>query len=184
MYRNDLDIIEPIIERYYHSFSEKTYGEENNDYDFLMDLFNISPELKRQNRQYWGRELGMLWQLIVVELARAHCGRDFHPALRFGNDEPCDLVISSDAIDTKYRVGSGDSGTLKKFKQYGQLLREKGYRPVFLMVRDDNLPAAITACLHGGWTIYTGQESLDYLKAKTGVDVAKLLYRFGSKYYL
>lgn len=54
MYRNDLDIIEPIIERYYHSFSEKTYGEENNDYDFLMDLFNISPELKRQNRQYWG----------------------------------------------------------------------------------------------------------------------------------
>ncbi len=53
-------LIEPIIKKYYQSFSEKTYGQENNESDFLMDLFGISPELKRENRQYWGRELGML----------------------------------------------------------------------------------------------------------------------------
>lgn len=184
MIQNDLSIIQPIVEKYYHSFSAKTYRTENNDHDFLMDLFNITPELKRQNRQYWGRELGMLWQLMVVELAKAHCGANFRPALRFGNDEPCDLIIGNDAIDTKYRIGSGDSGTLKKFKQYGHLLREQGYRPVFLIVRDDNLPAAITACINGGWTIYTEKDSLNYLRQQTGVDISTLLNTFGSKYYL
>lgn len=183
MNHNDLDIIEPIIERYYHSFAKKTYNEENNECDFLMNLFNISPELKRQNRQYWGRELGMLWQLIVVELAYAHCP-DFHSALRFGNDEPCDLVIGTDAIDTKYRIGSGDSGTLKKFKQYGHFLREQGYRPVIVMVRDDSLPAAITACLNGGWTIYSGQNAIRYLEVKTGINVYTLISQFGTKYHL
>ena len=52
------------------------------------------------------------------------------------------------------------------------------------MVRDDNLPAAITACINGGWTIYTGKNSLNYLYQQTGVNIAQLLNTFGSKYYL
>ena len=58
---------------------------------------------------------------------RRHTCADYGGALKFGSDEPCDLVLGSDAIDTKYRVGSGDSGTLKKFKQYGALLKQNGY---------------------------------------------------------
>lgn len=50
----DLEIVKPIIEHYNTSFLQKTYGQENNDYDFLMNLYNISPDLKRENRQYWG----------------------------------------------------------------------------------------------------------------------------------
>lgn len=181
---DDQQLIEPIIDRYYASFSQKTYHAENNDSDFLMDLYGITPELKRQNRQYWGRELGMLWQLIVCAIAEAHCGSDYQPALRVGDDEPCDLFIGNDAIDTKYRVGSGDSGTLKKFKQYGQLLSERGYRPVFLMVRDDNLPAAITAAERGGWVICSGRNAIEYLKERTGVDVKQLIASFGGEYRL
>ena len=49
--------LETIFIRYRDSFSEKMYDEENNDHDPLMDVFGISPELKRENRQYWGREL-------------------------------------------------------------------------------------------------------------------------------
>lgn len=184
MKKSDLEIIRPIVKKYHDSFSKKTYNDENNEHDFLMDLFNISPELKRQNRQYWGRELGMCWQLIVTEIARANCGSDFHPALRFDLDEPCDLIIGSDAIDTKYRIGSGDSGTLKKFKQYGKLLKEKGYKPILLIVRDDNLPAAITACRNGGWEIYTKKQSLDYIKKKIGVDLDELLSNFETNYYI
>lgn len=176
--------LEPIIKKYFHSFSEKTYGKENNDSDFLMDLFGISPELKRENRQYWGRELGMLWQLIVVALAENNCGNRFKPALKIGDDEPCDLIIDNDAIDTKYRVGSGDSGTLKKFKQYGELLSSMGYRPVFLMLREDNLPAAITAARKGGWTIYTGNDAIEYLKNKTGKNIKNILSEFGNDYLL
>ena len=66
---------------------------------------------------------------------------------------------------------SGDSGTLKKFKQYGSILKEKGFRPVLLFLREDNLPAAINACKKGGWLIYTGQATFDYLREKTGFDL-------------
>lgn len=180
----DVMLIEPIIKRYHDSFSAKTYGNENNETDFLMDLYGITPEMKRENRQYWGRELGMLWQLIVVAVAKKHCGSEYKPALRFGDDEPCDLIIGSDAIDTKYRVGSGDSGTLKKFKQYGALLKSEGYRPVFLMLREDNLPAAITAAKKGGWTILSGNGAIDYLIEKTGVNIKDIVSEFGTDYRL
>lgn len=179
----DKMLINPILEKYYTSFKEKTYSEENNDTDVLMDIYGITPEQKRENRQYWGRELGMMWQLIVTELCQHHC-KDFQPALKIGGDEPCDLIIGSDAIDTKYRIGSGDSGTLKKFKQYGQLLREYDYRPVLLILREDNLAAAITACNHGGWTVLTGTDAFGYLYKKTGVDVLRLLHEYKGYYTL
>ncbi len=87
-----------------------------------MDVFGISPIIKKENRQYWGRELGMCWQLLVTETCKAYCS-SFQPAFKVGSDEPCDLIVDGYAIDTKYRIGSGDSGTLKKFKLYGPLLR-------------------------------------------------------------
>ena len=131
MIENQLDV---ILKKYQESFADKSYSEENDDLDLLMNVFGLSPQLKRENRQYWGRELGMCWQLLVSEICRAHC-KDFKPALRFGADEPCDLVVGNYAIDTKYRIGSGDSGTLKKFKQYGAMLTENGYKPVFLILQ-------------------------------------------------
>ena len=125
-----------------------------------MDVFGITPSLKRENRQYWGRELGMCWQLLVTQLLSHNC-RNYAPALRMGVDEPCDCCVGSDAIDTKYRIGSGDSGTLKKFKSYGKLLVQRGLRPVLLIVREDNLNAAMTACVTGGWTVLQGQQTFD-----------------------
>ncbi len=116
------------------------------------------------------------WQRIVVEVCRQARG-DFGPALKVDADEPCDLTVGGLAIDTKYRIGSGDSGTLKKFKAYGPLLRAKGFEPVLMIVREDNLAAAITACNAGGWTVTTGQRTFDYLRDLTRVDVRELLLR-------
>ena len=139
-----------------------------------MDVFGITPELKRENRQYWGRELGMCWQLLVTEVCRARC-KSFQPGLRIGNNEPCDLIVEGFAIDTKYRVGSGDSGTLKKFKQYGPMLREAGLKPVFLILRYDNLSAAITACKQGGWDVRVGDDAFDFLEELTQFDLLDFL---------
>lgn len=172
--------LDAILDSYRGAFSEKVYSDENDDHDVLMDVFGISPLLKRENRQYWGRELGMCWQRLVVEVCR-QTREDFGPALRIGADEPCDLTVGGRAIDTKYRIGSGDSGTLKKFKAYGPLLRSGGcgqrYEPVLLIVREDNLSAAINACKDGGWTVKTGQRTFDYLLDLTGIDVRELLLR-------
>ncbi len=163
-----------ILQQYQKSFSEKAYDKENNDEDLLMKLFNLTPQLKRENRQYWGRELGMCWQLIVTKIFE-FTRTDFAPPQRFGSDEPADFFFDKYAVDTKYRIGSGDSGTLKKFKSYGHLLRAEGYIPVFLILRDDNLPAAINACKVGMWEIFTGNGTLDFINTHTKFDLEEYL---------
>ena len=125
----------------------------------------------------------MAWQLIVTEVFR-HNHPDFSEALKYGDDEPCDLTAGKDAIDTKYRIGSGDSGTLKKFKQYGHLLKQKGYNPVLLILRLDNLNAAISACKVGGWQVLTGFDTFNYIQAKTGIDLMQLLKSYDDKYHI
>jgi len=164
--------LEGVLRKYWKSFSEKTYNTENNDSDILMEMFCISPELKRQNRQYWGRELGMCWQLLVTELCQ-HASDEYSPAIKIDADEPCDLCLGKDAIDTKYRIGSGDSGTLKKFRKNGKLLRSMGYTPILLIVRSDNLEAAMTACRSGTWVILSGDKAFSYLYKKTQFDLVK-----------
>lgn len=166
--------LKDILSRYQTSFTKKMYRDENNEHDVLMNVFSLTPKIKRENRQYWGRELGMCWQLLVTEIFR-HSHADFSPALQFGDDEPCDLVSGYYAIDTKYRIGSGDSGTLKKFKSYGPMLREKGYTPVLLILREDNLPAAITACTKGQWHIYMGDDTFEFIQNLTGFDLKSYL---------
>lgn len=163
-----------VLATYQQSFSEKVYSDENNDYDPLMAVFDITPDMKRENRQYWGRELGMCWQLLIVDIfENLHPG--YKPALRIEQDEPCDLVAGNFAIDTKYRIGSGDSGTLKKFRAYGELLTSQGYDPIFLILREDNLPAAIHAVERGNWTIYMGSESFQFIESQTGFDLLAYL---------
>lgn len=178
------DEAEQLISNYSDSFSAKQYNDENNDYDILMELFNISPSTKRENRQYWGRELGKFWERFVVDLFKNTRPDLFKPAEKYGLDEPYDLIVGKYAIDTKYRVGSGDSGTLKKFKQYGEMIKELGYTPVFLMVREDNLPAAMTAIKNGGWTAYTGNDAFAFIKEFTGIDIVKLLSNYGNTYHI
>jgi len=160
------DLLNQNLSSYQNSFTNKVYSEENNEIDLLMKVFNISPELKRENRQYWGRELGMCWQILITEICKYY-RKDYQDALRIGADEPCDLIVDKFAIDTKYRIGSGDSGTLKKFKSYGPKLREMGFIPIFLILRTDNLPAAMTACEVGTWEIYKGEDTFRFINKLT-----------------
>jgi hypothetical protein len=176
-----IGLLSAVINRYKTSFADKVYSEENNDHDVIMDLFSITPILKRENRQYWGRELGMCWQLVVSTLCKARCN-DYAPPKRFGADEPYDLVVGKYAIDTKYRIGSGDAGTLKKFKQYGPMLKKEGYTPVLLIVRSDNLPAAITACRSGEWNVYHSTDAFEFIKNLTKYDLYAALHSMHGKF--
>jgi hypothetical protein len=92
---------------------------------------------------------------------------EFGQAIKIGLDEPCDFVFGQIAIDTKYRIGSGDSGTLKKFRHNGQLLKERGYEPILLILREDNLLTALSACRNGGWGIYVGDETFEFIHTHT-----------------
>lgn len=175
------EILEQILNQYSNSFIAKIFGKESLQEDILMQVFGLTQIAKAQNRQYWGRELGMCWQRLVTQICKEKT-KSFLGPIREGADEICDLVIGKDAIDTKYRIGSGDSGTLKKFKQYGKRLTKLGYRPVLLILRTDNLSAAITACKVGGWKITQGSESFEYIKNKTGFDLQAWLIQRKNKF--
>ena len=123
----------------------------------------------------------MCWQRLVAAVFQ-NTRDDYGPALRIGADEPCDLTAGSLAIDTKYRIGSGDSGTLKKFKKYGSLLKSKGYTPMLLIVREDNLQAATKACEVGGWKILTGDRTFKFIAELTGFDIKSYLQEKASSY--
>lgn len=166
--------LDEVLNKYKESFVNKTHNKENEDHDPLMDAFGITPDLKRENRQYWGRELGMCWQILVTELCNLKRD-DFKLPQRFGADEPYDLSVGDLAIDTKYRIGSGDSGTLKKFKQYGPMLEKHNFKPTLLIIRTDNLPAAITACTVGRWNIKTGNDTFNFIHDLTGFDMLRYL---------
>src|SRR5271169_3046823 len=75
--------LKDVLRAYRDSFSMKTYSEENDDPDPLMDVFGITPDRKRENRQYWGRELGMCWQLLVTNALSHHC-KGYAPAIKLG----------------------------------------------------------------------------------------------------
>jgi hypothetical protein len=173
--------LEAILQEYQQSFSAKLFGEESSEEDDLMLVFGLTQEMKAENKQYWGRELGMCWQRLVKELCRQKC-ENFAEGIREGKDEICDLVIGNHAIDTKYRIGSGDSGTLKKFKHYASRLQEKGYEPMMLILREDNLPNAIAACVQGGWTVKTGAKTYEYIQTSTGVDLQAWLKQRRNQY--
>lgn len=166
--------LKEVLRAYRDSFSLKSYSAENDDSDPLMDCFGITPDRKRENRQYWGRELGMCWQLLVTNLLSHRC-KDYAPAIKIGDDEPCDCCVGGDAVDTKYRIGSGDSGTLKKFRANGRLLIQKNYRPVLLIVREDNLGSAIKACRSGGWTVLQGSATFEYIEDRAAFDLLEWL---------
>ena len=175
--------LETVLSHYRDSFSRKKYNIESKEIDLLMKVFNISQKKKFENKQYWGRELGMCWQKVVIEVFKAF-DKSYKTALTDERDELCDLISGKDAIDTKYRIGSGDSGTLKKFKAYAPRLIEKNLRPVMLILRNDNLNNAIRSCEKEGWKIYRGESTFQYIQDKTSFDLKKFLLSNSNKFSL
>lgn len=163
--------VSKILQAYERSFNEKKFESIAAEPDVLMNAFGITMEMVEKNKQYWNRELGKCWERVVSKVFEVTRSSSFKPAQRIGADEPIDFVFKNLAIDTKYRVGSGDSGTLKKFKQYGEKIRALKMVPVFLFLRTDNLPAAITACRSGSWEILMGDETFQFIFDETGFDL-------------
>ena len=180
--RNFEDKFSKITENYQINFINKENIDVDEYVDVLMEIFGITPSLKHENRQYWGRELGMYWQKLVIAVFQTYASALFKPAKKYGQDEPYDLQVGNYVIDTKYRVGSGDSGTLKKFKTYGEMLEAEGFTPIFLILRTDNLMQAINSIRSGRWIIYTGNDAFKFINDNSGFDLLEYLKKCKNNY--
>ncbi len=167
--------LDTIFKTYQQKFQNRTEKVPENNPDILMEVFGITEEQKRKNLQYWHRELGMCWQKIITEVFREH--PEYSRAVQNGTQEPCDLVLKQWAIDTKYRIGSGDSGTLKKFRENAEYLRDLGYTPLLLILREDNLIKSVK-----GWEVLTGEESLRFVEEHSGKKFKNVLESYQKKF--
>lgn len=166
--------LDQIMNRYQHSFSLKEFDVIDGGDDALMNAFCVTSEMKEENKQYWGRELGACWERLVISIFEPLEG--YSARVMEGQDEICDLVYDNDAIDTKYRVGSGDSGTLKKFRQNATKITDVyDQRPVMLFLREDNLDAAFRSIQRSGWHTLTGDASFEYIREHSGFDLEEYL---------
>lgn len=170
MNSNIEDQLRNILGQYKDSFIAKEYNEENNDHDVLMDVFGITPDLKRENRQYWGSELGRCWEKLIRKLFELRC-EDYQSTSDVGSDKPCDCIIGTEAIEIKYRIGSGDSKFVKAAREYAPHFIESGYTPILLILREDNLSSVINSCRKTGWKVLMGAQTLDYISEKANFDL-------------
>ncbi|MDY7012982.1 MAG: restriction endonuclease [Cyanobacteriota bacterium] len=166
--------LEEIVDRYRLSFANKVFLEESSEEDDLMKLFGLTQATKAQNKQYWGRELGACWERLVKEICQQTCDNYCEP-----QNSTYDLLVGRDAIDTKYRIGSGDAKTLRGWRQNGQDLLSRKLRPILLIIRNDSLQQAIATCRAGGWVVKSGNDAYDYLYELTQFDLQTWLRNKG-----
>lgn len=167
--------LDTIFRTYQQKFQNRAEVLPNNEPDILMEVFGITSEQKQKNLQYWHRELGMCWQKVVIEFFREH--PEYSGPIKNGSEEPCDLVLGKYSIDTKYRIGSGDSGTLKKFRENAEYLRGEGYTPLLLVLREDNLIRSVK-----GWEMLTGKETMKFIEEHSGKKFENILRTYQKKF--
>jgi hypothetical protein len=167
-------ILDGALGRYHETFTDRMPEEQDAVSDALMDFFRLTPEIKNRERQFYGRHLGAAWEEIAGKILHAH-----DPSTEFPRpgteDTPCDIVYRGFAIDTKYRIGSGDSGTMRKLAGNASTLARRGFVPLLLIFRNDSLKPSISAARTGGWTICEGEAAVSFIRTHTGYDLLDFL---------
>jgi hypothetical protein len=158
-----------ILTRYQEAFQAKLHHEQLGGMDMLMAAFGLTPQDKAAASQYWGRELGMCWERLVCSCYAPL--PSYEPGLAHATGQPCDFVYGRMAVDTKYRLGSGDAGTLKKLAENARWLKARKYEPVMLFLRTDSLASATSRMRRAGWQVLEAEESFELVKAHTARDL-------------
>lgn len=155
-------------------FLAKEYSDESDEVDLLMAAYHITQMDKRSHRQFFGQTLGRRFEKLVLQLlGETHQG--FLPPPRRGSETPCDCLLGSMALELKYRFGSGDGRTVGKIRDYGLYLRSLGLEPKLLVLRTDSMQASIGSLRRGGWEVFEGDATLDFLHLHTGFDLRRCL---------
>ena len=74
----------------------------------------------------------------------------------------------------KLYIGISSYSSLQT-KKINKLLKDKGYKPMMLFFRDDNLKSAVTAINKGGWIIKSDKAMFDYILKESGFDLKSFL---------
>ena len=175
-----VDIYNEVFAKQEQLFQAKEHDNSLPEEDVLMKRFEITSLDKLTNKQYYNRELGKVFETLCKKTFRhKHNDRckDAPIVKKKGGRtyEPFDLIFDNYAIDFKYRLGSGDSGTLNRLRKSVLWALEKGYEPVYLILREDNLDPVLKALQRLGARIIQGEDTFRFIEEESGVNLREYI---------
>lgn len=206
-YMQKVELLYRIIANYRSDFQKKILERkeemesDNNDHYLLYNILGFTSEEGYQVdfQQNVGRFLykyaGSLMEDLVINcLKMAHS--DAVSKVKFKNTidrspktVEIDCLIGNRAIEIKWKDATTDGDHIKKEHKRVRVIKDAGYIPIRLMFFEPNRERAIRIQIRLkdlyeelGGEYYSGAAAWEYLKKDTGIDLRKILKKYGKEH--
>ena len=203
-YMQKVELLYRIIANYRSDFQKKILERkeemesDNNDHYLLYNVLGFTSEEGYQVdfQQNVGRFLykyaGSLMEDLVINcLKMAHSDAVSKVKLKNTIDRSpktveIDCLIGNRAIEIKWKDATTDGDHIKKEHKRVRVIKDAGYIPIRLMFFEPNRERAIRIQIRLkdlyeelGGEYYSGAAAWEYLKKDTGIDLRKILKKYG-----
>ena len=206
-YMQKVELLYRIIANYRSDFQKKILDRkeemesDNNDHYLLYNVLGFTSEEGYQVdfQQNVGRFLykyaGSLMEDLVINcLKMAHSDAVSKVKLKNTIDRSpktveIDCLIGNRAIEIKWKDATTDGDHIKKEHKRVRVIKDAGYIPIRLMFFEPNRERAIRIQIRLkdlyeelGGEYYSGAAAWEYLKKDTGIDLRKILKKYGKEH--
>ena len=206
-YMQKVELLYRIIANYRSDFQKKILERkeemesDNNDHYLLYNILGFTSEEGYQVdfQQNVGRFLykyaGSLMEDLVINcLKMAHSDAVSKVKLKNTIDRSpktveIDCLIGNRAIEIKWKDATTDGDHIKKEHKRVKVIKDAGYIPIRLMFFEPNRERAIRIQSRLkdlyeelGGEYYSGAAAWEYLKKDTGIDLRKILKKYGKEH--
>ena len=206
-YMQKVELLYRIIANYRSDFQKKILERkeemesDNNDHYLLYNVLGFTSEEGYQVdfQQNVGRFLykyaGSLMEDLVINcLKMAHSDAVSKVKLKNTIDRSpktveIDCLIGNRAIEIKWKDATTDGDHIKKEHKRVRVIKDAGYIPIRLMFFEPNRERAIRIQSRLkdlyeelGGEYYSGAAAWEYLKKDTGIDLRKILKKYGKEH--
>lgn len=206
-YMQKVELLYRIIANYRSDFQKKILERkeemesDNNDHYLLYNVLGFTSEEGYQVdfQQNVGRFLykyvGSLMEDLVINCCKmAHSDAVSKVKLKNTIDRSpktveIDCLIGNRAIEIKWKDATTDGDHIKKEHKRVRVIKDAGYIPIRLMFFEPNRERAIRIQSRLkdlyeelGGEYYSGAAAWEYLKKDTGIDLRKILKKYGKEH--
>lgn len=206
-YMQKVELLYRIIANYRSDFQKKILERkeemesDNNDHYLLYNVLGFTSEEGYQVdfQQNVGRFLykyaGSLMEDLVINcLKMAHSDAVSKVKLKNTIDRSpktveIDCLIGNRAIEIKWKDATTDGDHIKKEHKRVRVIKDAGYIPIRLMFFEPNRERAMRIQIRLkdlyeelGGEYYSGAAAWEYLKKDTGIDLRKILKKYGKEH--
>ena len=206
-YMQKVELLYRIIANYRSDFQKKILERkeemesDNNDHYLLYNVLGFTSEegyqvdLQQNVGRFLYKYAGSLMEDLVINcLKMAHSDAVSKVKLKNTIDRSpktveIDCLIGNRAIEIKWKDATTDGDHIKKEHKRVRVIKDAGYIPIRLMFFEPNRERAIRIQIRLkdlyeelGGEYYSGAAAWEYLKKDTGIDLRKILKKYGKEH--